>query len=230
MRNDIRILALATLAAGAVFIGVNRHKARVSIIDDLPSTKAREQPATARAADLREAEKPSLDQQWRHALALSPSAAERVPKLARILADLRTSAPEQATSKILSLEPTERILVASQIFQDAAKLSPNTAVKEGIRWCEDDPAYALEYGRALITALEDTGDHRAALDFVIAEDAVDGWLGENAHKWMTALFASWAAISPGDARRAAREVLPANYRDDALQTIATVSQTDLAAR
>jgi len=164
----------------------------------------------------------SLEQQWQRALA-NPDIAGRADVLAKILLGLRSAAPHSASRLVLALEPVDRIHVASSAIRLAAGQSSDLAVREGIMLCDEDPAYALEYGRALIASLEATGDRPAALAFVLAQDAVDGWLGENAHKWITAIFTSWAKSAPADAMRAARESLGPNYRDEALQIIAAVS-------
>lgn len=156
---------------------------------------------------------------WRHHLAQPPSP-ERDAALATALAELRATSPDAATRQFLALEPSDRVATVAFTLAAAANRGAEEAVHEAIRVCDEDPAYALEYGRSVLKALAKTGDYTAALSFVIAEDSVDGWLGENAHKWLTTLFTNWARSAPDDAIRAARESVGANYRDEALQIVA----------
>jgi hypothetical protein len=88
-----------------------------------------------------------------------------------------------------------------------------------IRFCDEDPSYSLEYGRALIAILAKTNDYRTALRFVLAEDS-EGWLGENGHKWLGTLFTSWGGSVPAEAADAAQHVVGPAWRGEALQTVA----------
>lgn len=158
---------------------------------------------------------------WQRALAQAPSP-ERTAALATALAELRATSPDIATREFLALEPADRVAIVAHTLAAAADRGAEEAVHEAIRVCDEDPAYALDYGHALLNALAKTGDYAAALSFVLAEDAVDGWLGENGHKWLTALFVRWAQAAPAEAMQVAQESIGANYRGEALQVVAAV--------
>lgn len=163
---------------------------------------------------------------WRHRLA-QPASPERDAALAATLLELRATSPDTATQQFLALEPAQRISIVAVILADAASRTSDEAVREAIRFCDEDAAYALDYGRSLISALARTGDYPAALSFVLAEDSVDGWLGENGQKWLTVLFTRWAAVAPRQAIQVAQESIGANYRGEALQVASGVwAQTD----
>ena len=117
----------------------------------------------------------------------------------------------------------------SSRLRTAAGQSADEAILETIRFCDEDPSYSLEYGRALISTLASKGEYRAALRFVLAEDA-EGWLEENGSKWLTSLFNTWAKEAPQQALQIAELMVPPGQRFEALQVVAAVwAQTDPAA-
>lgn len=158
---------------------------------------------------------------WQRAVAQAASP-ERTAVLAAALAELSATSPDVATREFLALEPTDRMAIVAHTLTAAADRGAEEAVHEAIRVCDEDPAYALEYGHALLNALGKNGDYAAALSFVLAEDAVDGWLGENGQKWLTALFTRWSQAAPAQAMQVAQASIGANYRGDALQVVAAV--------
>jgi hypothetical protein len=146
------------------------------------------------------------------------STPERDAALASALQELTRTDPEAATEQLLELHPTDRTAVVAAALADAARRTPDDAIREAIRFCDEDPAYSLEYGRSLISVLAETGDYRSALNFVLAEDSV-GWLGENGSKWLTGLFDTWAKAAPAQAAQEAWVASP-GLRGEALQAVA----------
>lgn len=160
------------------------------------------------------------DELWRAALARGPGH-ERTRALARLLEDLHRFAPDAATEKLRALHPDDRVAVVGISLGDAAGDSTDAAVDQAIRFCDQDPAYSLEYGRALVSALIENGDPAAALDFIYAEDD-KGRVGENSSKWLDTLFAHWAASAPLQAAQNALAWVPPGQREEALQTLAAI--------
>ena len=160
---------------------------------------------------------------------VSTSALSHVAALATELRKLSAVAPPAAAEHLLSLHPADRVSVVTWTLRDAASRSPDEAVNEAVRFCDEDPSYSLEYGRALIAALASTNDYRAALRFVRAQES-DGWLGENGHKWLTTLLTDWAMSDPSEAAKAAQHSVGPALRGEALQIVAaTWATTDAAA-
>jgi hypothetical protein len=231
-----RSVALAVALAGAAFFGLNLGP-RV-ITTPIPSPpSAASSPTGAGLASRREPPDASPAESEKNApwktewprLLAQPASPEREASLAAALDLLRTTPPDAATQQFLALEPSERESVVAFRLAEAAQRSSDAAVRDAIGFCDEDPARALEYGRSLIFALAKNGDFPAALSFVLAEDSVDGWLGENGHKWLTALFVSWAAADPKQAMHVAQESVGANYRGEALQVVSAVwAQADPA--
>jgi hypothetical protein len=130
-----------------------------------------------------------------------------------------TSAIDTVGEQLRGLHPTDRVLVVAAFLREAAQQNSDKAVWEAIRFCDEDPSYSLEYGRSLISTLASTGDYRAALRFVLAEEA-EGWLGENGIKWLNFLFNDWAAVAPRQAIQSVELMVGPGLRGEALQTIA----------
>jgi hypothetical protein len=127
--------------------------------------------------------------------------------------------PAVAAADWLALHPADRQAAVTAALQAAAARSSAEAVRAAIRFCDEDPAYSLEHGRALIAVLAGTGDYRAALRFVLAEEA-EGGLGENGSKWLGALFTRWSQVAPAAAAAVAQSEVGPGLRGEALQTIA----------
>jgi hypothetical protein len=164
---------------------------------------------------------PALPLGWeaRWRLLLDQSASpERAAELAAALRDLTDADPSAANRQLLELHPDDRVGVVAAALADAARRTPDDAIREAIRFCDEDPTYSLEYGRSLISLLGDIGNYRSALNFVLAEDS-DGGLGENGSKWVTGLFETWAKAVPAQAAQEAFAASP-GFRGEALQAVA----------
>jgi hypothetical protein len=239
MTSNGQSIALAVFAAlvGVAFFALNVGSpvTTITVVSAPPAAAApppgagpasRPETAEKSAAAENEKEDSAGKTEWRRRLA-QPASAERDAALAGAWLQLRAASPDAATQQFLALEPVERVSIVATTLAAAASRSSDEAVRDAIRFCDEDPAYALDYGRSLISALVKTGDYPAALSFVLAEDSVDGWLGENGHKWLTLLFTSWAAAAPKQAMQAAQESIGANYRGEALQVVSAVwAKTD----
>lgn len=141
----------------------------------------------------------------------------------RLLGEENDCAEEQ---RLQALHPAARVVFVAAKLEAAAQQNADTAVNEAIRFCDQDPSYSLEYGRALLSTLSVHGDYRAALRFVLAEEA-EGWLGENGSKWLTTLFSTWAREAPQQALQSVEGLVPAGQRAEALQTVAAIwAQSD----
>lgn len=139
------------------------------------------------------------------------------------------TAPSPDASPLLAFSPDERVAFVSQALAQAAGQSSDAAVRAAIRFCDEDPAYALDYGRSLISLLGKAGDYSSALGFILAEDD-NGWLGENGHKWLNSLFTQWTVDAPEQAATAALQATGPARRSEALQIVAgTWAKTDPAA-
>lgn len=180
-------------------------------------TRARVDHSSSVLAEIRVAPPAAWEANWRHFLD-QPVAPERDAALASALKELTATDPEAATEALLALHPTDRVAVVAATLADAARQKPDDAIREAIRFCDEDPAYSLEYGSSLISILSGTGDYRSALNFVLAEDSA-GWLGENGSKWMNGLFDTWSKAAPEQAAQAALLVDP-GLRGEVLQTVA----------
>jgi hypothetical protein len=152
-------------------------------------------------------------------LIAQPATPERDAALADALQQARATSADDAERQFLALHPTDRMAVAAATLAKAASRSADEAVREAIRFCDEDPDYALDHGRALIAVLADHGHFNAALDFVVAEDN-NGWLGENGHKWLSSLFTLWATSAPERAAEAALASAGPGRRSEALQIVA----------
>jgi hypothetical protein len=160
---------------------------------------------------------PGWEANWRRLLE-QPDGTERAAEMAAALRELTAADPEAADRQLLALHPTDRTAVVAAALADAAQRTPDDAIREAIRFCDEDPTYSLEYGRSLISILGDTGHYRSALNFVLAEDS-DGGLGENGSKWLTGLFETWAKAVPAQAAQEALAASP-GFRGEALQAVA----------
>lgn len=130
--------------------------------------------------------------------------------------------------RLLAMHPDDRVAVVGLVLHDLVAQSPDAAVSEAIRLCDEDQAYSLEHGRALIAALAEVGQYRVGLGFVLGETA-DGYLGENNQKWLTTLFTTWTQQEPTAAAQAAVNLLPTGSGSESLQAVVSVwAKTDPA--
>jgi hypothetical protein len=132
------------------------------------------------------------------------------------------------TGLLEDFDPANRVSLVTARLEAVARQSADRAIVEAIGFCDEDPSYSLEYGRALITALARQGEYAAALRFVLAEDA-EGWLEENGSKWLTSLFSTWAREAPQQALQTAETIVSAGARFEALQVVGALwAQADPA--
>lgn len=139
--------------------------------------------------------------------------------LAASIKNLSAVDPEAAAEQLRALHPSDRMMVVAASLRIAAQRSPEEAVKEAIRFCDEDPSYSFEYGQSLISVLSKTGHYQAALRFVLAEEW-EGELGENGSKWLTGLFTNWASVAPHQAVQALELMVDPGLRGEALQAVA----------
>ena len=131
----------------------------------------------------------------------------------------QSPAPLEGAEELQALHPTDRIALVTAALQQAARKSPDAAVFEAIRFCDLDPSYSLEYGRALLSTLARSHDFPAALRFVLAEES-EGSLGENGNKWLNSLFNTWGQEEPRRATHAIDTLVSSGLRGEAMQAVA----------
>lgn len=156
--------------------------------------------------------------EWHGNLA-QPAGPARDARLAAWLKKLSASQPDAAAKRLCELHPADRVSVVAAALNHSARQQPDEAIREAIRFCDEDPSYSLEYGHALISTLSSSGHHQAALRFVLAEE-LEGWLGENGQKWLTSLLSAWATVAPHHAIQAVDLMVDPGLRGEALQAVA----------
>jgi hypothetical protein len=155
--------------------------------------------------------------------ALVEASREADPELRRkrILAILRAWAaiePDAAARAALEWPADDRVEPIAAVLAGVATRKSDDALRLGALFCREDPDWAPEHGRALITELSKAGAFSAAVSFALAGgNTVDG---EERNKWLGAAFAGWAQREPQLAALAAANDLPeTGMQQEALITV-----------
>jgi hypothetical protein len=144
------------------------------------------------------------------AAALATALRETDPELRQLLVNAvlkiwASTEPDAAARAALTWPGSDRVGPIVAVLEGVAT-RPGDALRLGIFFCREDPAWAPEHGRALIKALSDAGQHSAAVSFALVGGAeVEG---EDRNKLLTAAFAGWAQREPQLAAIAATSDLP----------------------
>lgn len=155
--------------------------------------------------------------------ALVDAAREADPELRRkrVLAILRewaASEPDAAARAALAWPADDRLDPIAAVLAGVATRNSDDALRLGTFFCQEDPDWAPEHGRALIAELAKTGAFSAAVSFALAGgNTVDG---EERNKWLSAAFSGWAQREPQLAALAAANDLPeTGMQQEALITV-----------